>query len=115
MKPQITIADFAKLDFRVGEVQQVAEVPGSEKLLELKVSFGEEIGTRVIYAGVREWYKAEKLTGRKLVFVVNLAPKTFKIGGKQYVSEGMLIAAVPSGKAVLYILDEDLPAGTILR
>lgn len=115
MKSQIDISEFQKLDLRVGEVISADGVPGSEKLLELKVDFGPEVGERVVYAGIKPWFEPNSLTGRKLVFVVNLAPKTFKIGDREYTSFGMLLAADPGGKAVLYSFDEDLPAGTILR
>jgi methionyl-tRNA synthetase len=119
VKDIIDFNDFAKLDLRVGEVVEVLEVEGSEKLLELHVEFGEEIGQRTIYAGIKAWYAPSDLTGRKLIFVVNLAPKKFKIGKKEHVSEGMLMAAAPgaveASSAVLYSFDEDLPVGTILR
>lgn len=115
MKSQIDFSDFQKLDLRVGEIISAAEVPGSAKLLELKVNFGPEVGERTIYAGIKAFYEPGTLAGRKLVFVVNLAPKTFKIGDREYTSFGMLLAADPGGKAVLYSFDEELPAGTILR
>ncbi len=114
MKDQITIDDFGKLDLRVGEVVAVSEVSGSDKLLELKVNFGEEIGEKTIYSGIKKWYTPESLVGRKLIFIVNLAPRTFKIFDNEYVSEGMLVAA-GGDKAYLYSFDEDLPVGSVLR
>lgn len=115
MKPQINFDDFGKLDLRVGEVREVRDVDGSEKLLELHVDFGSEIGQRIIYAGIKAWYTPETLIGRKLIFVVNLAPKKFKIGKNEFVSEGMLLAGINDEKAVLYSFDEDLPVGAVLR
>lgn len=115
MKDQINFTDFAKLDMRVGEVLEAKEVEGSTKLLELKVNFGEEVGTRTIYAGVREWYEAGKMAGRRLAFVVNLAPKTFKVAGKEYISSGMLVAADFGGKGVLYNFDESVSPGAVVR
>lgn len=114
MKDQISFADFSKLDLRVGEVLEVKEVEGSEKLVELTVDLGTEIGKKTIYAGIKKWYEPSGLVGRKLVFVVNLAPKTFKIGEKEYTSEGMMVAA-GGDEAVLYTFDKDLPGGTMLR
>lgn len=114
MKDQITFDDFAKLDLRIGEVKIAVLVAQSEKLVELKVDFGLEIGTKTIYAGIKKWYEPEKLVGRKLFFVLNLAPKTFKIGDHEYTSEGMMVAA-GGEKAMLYVFDKDLPSGTILR
>ena len=48
MKSQIDFEDFEKLDLRVGEVREVGEVEGSNKLLKLTVDFGEF--TRIIPA-----------------------------------------------------------------
>lgn len=111
MKKQIDFQQFLALDLRIGEIVLVSEVLGSEKLLELRVKFGEEIGERTIYAGIKKWYEKDSLLGRKLIFVVNLAPKTFKIFDKEYTSEGMLMAA-GEGEAVLYTFDKDLAPGT---
>lgn len=115
MKPQIVFDDFAKLDLRVGEIVEASEVVGSEKLVRMLVNFGEEIGHRTIFAGIKAWYTPDSLTGRKAAFVVNLAPKTFKIGKEELVSEGMLMAAGGAEGATLYIFDKDLTPGTILR
>lgn len=111
-KPQISFDDFAKLDLQVGEVVEAKEVEGREKLLEIKVDFGDEV--RTIYAGIGKWYTPESLVGRKLIFVTNLEPKKFKIGEKEYVSEGMMMAAGEE-TATLYVFDQDLPNGTVLR
>lgn len=114
MKPQISFDDFAKLDLRVGEILEAKEVEGSGKLVELVVDFGPGIGKKTIYAGIRKWYEPASLKGRKLVFVVNLEPKRFKIEGRELMSEGMVVAA-GGEEAVLYTFDKDLTNGTILR
>lgn len=111
MKKQIDFLQFLALDLRIGEIVLVKEVLGSEKLLELQVNFGEEIGERTIYAGIKKWYEGKSLIGRKLIFVINLAPKVFKISDREYTSEGMLMAA-GEGEAVLYSFDKDLAPGT---
>lgn len=115
MKDTIPFSDFAKLELRVGEIEGVEEIEGSEKLLKLTVFFGEDIGRRTIYAGIKKWYPPDKLTGRKLGFVVNLEPKKFIINRVELVSEGMLVAASGGTNAVLYTFDQDLPPGSILR
>lgn len=115
MKPQVSLEDFSKLELRVGEIQAVSEVPGSDTLVGMVVGFGSEIGVKAIYAGIRTWYPLDKLVGRKLAFVVNLEPKKFVIHGAEYVSEGMLLAADPGDRAVLYSFDQDLPLGSLLR
>jgi len=120
MKDQITFADFAKLDLRVGEILEANAVEGSEKLVELKVNIGppspaaSERLIRTIYAGIKKWYEPSSLVGRKLMFVVNLAPKKFKIGDCEYESQGMLIAS-GQDEAILYSFDRDLPSGAVVR
>lgn len=113
-KQQISFEDFAKLELRVGEVVAAQEVEGSEKLVEMMVDFGPEIGKRTIYAGIKKWYSPEKLVSRRLAFVVNLAPKTFRFRDREYVSEGMMLAA-GGDEATLYKFDKKLEPGAIIR
>jgi len=112
VKPQIAIEDFGKLDLRVGEVMEVSPVPGSEKLVKLFVNFKDF--TRTIYAGLKKWYLPQSLVGRKLIFVVNLEPRTFKINDLEYTSEGMIMAA-GDREAILYNFDKDIENGTTIH
>ena len=85
VKPMVSIADLEKLDIRVGTIRDVADVRGSEKLVQLVVSFGDH--QRTILAGLkRERADPRVLIGTQALFVVNLAPR--KMAG--VVSEGML-------------------------
>lgn len=51
MSDTITIDDFAKMDLRVGTITNAESIPKS-KLLKLSVSFGNEIGTKTVLAGI---------------------------------------------------------------
>lgn len=87
-KPQnLAYDDFGKLDIRVGTITQ-AEAVKKSKLLHLQVSFGPEIGTRTILAGISEAYSPETVVGLQVVAVLNLAPREMK----GIVSNGMLLA-----------------------
>ena len=87
VKPTITYDDFAKLDLRVGQVIE-AQVPGwSQKLIKMKVNFGEQIGERTIMAGIQQWYQPSDLINKKFIFVINLAER--KMG--ESVSQGMML------------------------
>lgn len=88
MKTIVNFDDFAKLDLRVGTVIECIEKEGSEKLLRLKVDFGEE-GERIIFSGIKKWYKPADLLSKQFVFVLNLEPRKIM---DEY-SEGMLMAA----------------------
>jgi methionyl-tRNA synthetase len=101
----ISIDDFAKLDLRVGKVLACEFVEGSDKLLRFELDAG-DLGTRQIFSGIRASYgEPEKLVGRSVVFIANLAPRKMRFG----MSEGMILSAGFDGGA-LHLLDAD--AGT---
>lgn len=87
MKDTIQYGDFEKLDLRIGEVIAASVPEWSQKLIELTVNFGSEIGQKTILAGVKEWYQPEDFINKKYIFVVNLAER--KMG--QGVSQGMML------------------------
>ncbi len=98
----ISIDDFAKLDLRVGKVVACEFVDGSDKLLRFELDAG-PLGTRQIFSGIRAAYgEPEKLVGRNVVFIANLAPRKMRFG----VSEGMILSAGDGG-ADLFLLDAD--------
>ena len=109
-KPQITIDDFLKVELRVAQVKVAEKVKGADKLLRLEVDLGYE--QRQILAGIAKAYDPEKLVGRKIVIVANLAPR--KLRGLE--SNGMLLAAsLDEGQPVLASFLEDVPIGAKLK
>jgi methionyl-tRNA synthetase len=106
----ITIDDFAKVDLRVAQVLVAERVPKADKLLRLEVDLGYE--KRQILAGIAQYYEPEKLIGRKIVIVANLAPR--KMRGLE--SNGMSLAAsLPEGAPVLAGFLEEVPLGARLK
>ena len=106
----ITIDDFAKVELRVAQILVAERVPKADKLLRLEVDLGTE--KRQILAGIAEYYEPEKLIGRKIVIVTNLAPR--KMRGLE--SNGMLLAAsLEGGAPVLAGFLEDVPLGARLK
>jgi methionyl-tRNA synthetase len=106
----INIDDFAKVDLRVAQVLVAERVPKADKLLRLEVDLGYE--KRQILAGIAQYYDPEKLVGRKIVIVANLAPR--KMRGLE--SNGMLLAAsLPDGAPVLAGFLEAVPLGARLK
>ncbi|XQA60197.1 methionine--tRNA ligase [Xanthomonas sacchari] len=98
----IGIDDFAKLDLRIGKVLACEFVEGSDKLLRFELDAG-ELGKRQIFSGIRGSYgEPEKLVGRNVVFIANLAPRKMRFG----LSEGMILSAGFDGGA-LALLDAD--------
>jgi methionyl-tRNA synthetase len=106
----ITIDDFVKVDLRVAQILVAERVPKADKLLRLEVDLGYE--KRQILAGIAQFYEPEKLVGRKIVIVANLAPR--KMRGLE--SNGMLLAAsLPDGAPVLAGFLEEVPIGARLK
>jgi methionyl-tRNA synthetase len=108
---KIGIEDFAKVELRVGQIKSAERVPKADKLLMLMVDIGDEV--RQIVAGIATAYEAEKLIGRKVIVVTNLAPR--KLRGVE--SNGMIVAASagPDGAPVLAGFLEDVPVGAKLK
>ncbi len=101
----IGIDDFAKLDLRIGKVLVCECVEGSDKLLRFELDAG-ELGKRQIFSGIRASYgEPDKLVGRSVVFIANLAPRKMRFG----ISEGMILSAGFDGDA-LALLDADAGA-----
>jgi methionyl-tRNA synthetase len=108
---KIGIDDFMKVEMRVGQVQAAERVAGADKLLKLMVDIGTEV--RQVVAGIATAYEPEKLVGRKVVVVVNLAPR--KLRGVE--SNGMILAASieAENRPILAGFLEDVPVGTRLK
>ena len=85
VKPPISRDLLEQIDIRVGTIVRVDDVPGSDKLLALLVTFGDH--TRIILSGMKgERENPKEIEGRQALFVVNLEPR--KMRGM--ISEGML-------------------------
>ena len=87
------------------------KVKGADRLLRLEVDIGSEV--RQVVAGIALAYDPEKLIGRKVVLVANLAPR--KLRGLE--SNGMIVAASvgEEGTPVLAGFLEDVPVGAKLK
>ena len=108
----IGIEDFAKLDLRIGKVLECDVVEGSDKLLRFLLDAG-DLGQRQIFSGIRASYaEPDKLIGRNVVFIANLAPRKMRFG----VSEGMILSAGFDGGALALLdADEGAQAGMPVR
>jgi tRNA-binding protein len=85
IKPAITTELLDKIDIRVGTIEAVEDVPNSDKLVALRVNFGDH--KRTILSGMKqERANVREIEGKQALFVVNLEPR--KMRGM--ISEGML-------------------------
>ncbi len=106
-KAEITYDDFAKLEFRVGEIIKCEEVPKSKKLLCSQVKIGNDV--KQILSGIKAFYSPEEMVGKKVMVVVNLKPAT--LAGMK--SEGMLLCAEDDkGNLALMTPEKPLAAGS---
>jgi methionine--tRNA ligase beta chain len=109
IKPNITADAIEKLDIRVGTILAVDDVPNSDKLLQLCVSFGDH--ERVILSGMKaERANPREIIGKQALFVVNLEPR--KMRG--IVSQGMLfdLGFADGILPVLAVPETPVPDGT---
>ncbi len=104
----VSIDEFKKFDLRVAEILEAVPLEKSKKLLKLKVRVGRN--EKQILAGIKPYYEAEKLVGRKIVIINNLEPATL-MGEK---SEGMLLAASDEGhtKVIFLTPESDIESGS---
>ena len=85
VKDNISFDTLDSIDVRVGTIECVDDIDGSDKLVKLTVNFGDH--QRTIIAGMKqERDDPREIEGLQALFVVNLEPK--KMMGE--VSEGML-------------------------
>jgi methionine--tRNA ligase beta chain len=109
IKPNVLAELLQQLDVRIGTIESVTDVPGSNKLVELRVNFGDL--TRTIMVGMkRERANPQEVEGKQALFVVNLEPRP--MAGR--VSEGMLfdIGYADGLRPVLAVPESPVPNGT---
>lgn len=101
----ISYEDFAKLDLRTAVIKKVEEIENADKLYKLTLKLESE--TRIIAAGIKQFYKKEDLIGKTIIIIANLEPRKLK----NIVSEGMLLAADNNGKPILLTTSEKCESG----
>lgn len=102
LEGEITIDQFSAVDLRIARIVNAARVDGADKLLELTLDLGEDLGRRTVFAGIRSAYDPDDLVNRLTVVVANLKPRKMRFG----TSEGMVLAAGP-GSSDIWLIGPD--------
>ncbi len=108
IKDTISFDILDAIDVRVGTIERVEDIEGSDKLVKLTVNFGDH--RRSILAGMKqERDDPREIEGLQALFVVNLEPK--RMMGE--VSEGMLfdLGYVDGLTPTLAVPEKSIPDG----
>ena len=108
-KPEISFADFDRVDIRAGTIVEDEPFPEARKpAFKLKIDFGPEIGVKKSSAQITKYYMPETLVGRQVMAVVNFPPR--QIG--KFMSE-VLTLGMPDdeGDVVLTAIERTVPNG----
>ncbi len=108
IKDIVNFEDWEKLDLRVGQIIQIEDISGADRLYKLTINLGDEIWDRIVCAGIKEHYSKEQLKDKKVILFVNLKPR--KLKGIE--SQGMILATVSNNKVYLLSVDNEVELGS---
>ncbi len=102
----VTYDYLLRLKFKIGKIVDCREVSHSNRLLCVQVEVGDK--RRQILSGIRQYYNAEEVIGKKVMVLDNV--KAVKMSG--LMSEGLLMLAEDrTGKLSFMVPDRDMESG----
>ncbi|WP_024588920.1 tRNA-binding protein [Aliihoeflea sp. 2WW] len=109
LKPEISFADFDKVEIRAGTIVEAEPYPEARKpSIKLRIDFGAPLGIKKSSAQITKHYEPADLVGKQVMAVVNFPPR--QIG--KFMSE-VLTLGFPDeeGEVVLGAIDKRVPDG----
>ena len=104
MVDSISFEDFARVDIRVGTIVDAQPFPEARKpALQLWIEFGAELGVKRSSAQLTVHYPPDRLIGRQVLAVVNLAPR--QVG--PFLSE-VLVLGLPDENGAVVLIRPDI-------
>ena len=107
---QISYADFAKVEIRVGRIVQAEEFPQARKpAYKLRIDFGPVIGIKNSSAQITTYYEPKDLVGKLVLGVVNFPPRQIATFFSEVLTLGVILG---EGDICLVHPDRDVPLGS---
>lgn len=107
--PTVKLEDFQKLELRVAQILEAAPHPNADRLYVLKIKVGEL--EKQVVAGIRKFYTAEELVGKKVIVINNLEKAVIR--GVE--SQGMLLAASAGDMLTLVSPERAIDSGATVK
>lgn len=105
-KPNIEKEEFEKLELLTAKILFAEKVENADKLIKFVVDIGAG-EQRVVVSSIAEYYKAEDMVGKTVLYLANLKPKKFR----GIMSHGMLLLADNGETLSIMKAEKDFEAG----
>lgn len=105
-KPNIEKEEFEKLELLTAKILFAEKVENADKLIKFVVDIGGG-EQRVVVSSIAEYYKAEDMVGKTVLYLANLKPKKFR----GIMSHGMLLLADNGETLSIMKAEKDFEAG----
>ena len=105
-KPNIEKEEFEKLELLTAKIIFAEKVENADKLIKFVVDIGGG-EQRVVVSSIAEYYKAEDMVGKTVLYLANLKPKKFR----GIMSHGMLLLADNGETLSIMKAEKDFEAG----